>query len=1086
MKMLKKGIQSRFSSGIWKQAALRVGAIAVAFGVLISSANLAALPVSAADSAPADFLTYYDLSIQNSIVTGYALKPIYNIVDVPSSLSLAIPANVTGIGDNAFDRCNLTDVTIPSSVTSIGNYAFANCRFTSVTIPSSVTSIGAFAFEYCPLTSLTVPSSVTKSVSAFESCEDLTSVTLSSGTTQIGDYEFNGCTSLKNVTIPNTVTSIGNFSFSSCPITSITVPSNMSTIGAGAFEDCAELKSIDLPGVTSIEGDAFSGCSGLNSVGFSSQLKYIGMQAFTECDSLTSVTIPSSVTDVDYEAFDDSGLTSITFKSATTTIGEGRSGYKDNVGVTLPASAVIYGYDPSTAKDYAAEYGRTFKPIAEAPVTLESIAITTPPGKTSYVVGESLDITGLVVTGTYSDGSTKVEPITSANISGFDSSAPKDSETLTVIYVGKAATYTVKIESFVSKALILGTDTSTFTNNYNDFFNTSDVSNYTISDHLFNKLVECVEDKYTNDNDYSSVVNDLLNERNSAWGGSCFGMSSAMILSKLGNINIQNFDSYNPNVSNFSDLNKPKNDSHVRDLINYYHLSQYIPAISDKIVNAVNPKLTGDTEQISQSVMGSIVQKAKAVASGGMPFVLQVGQISNGQPDNHAIICNGYLKDSDGYHELEIIDPNDTTKFETLKIADDFMSYQFSDDPLTINASNWNEIGYMDTDALRFIDIDGQDNNNPYIVSGPDTNSSAGETETLTGTYFDLGAADGFSISDASGSTFTRAQSFAQSGSLVPDSEVPLSDGVGGEMRYHFSTAGTYTVTPEGKAMKVSALDHNSFASVNETGAADMVFKSNNAVDINGSSFSYTASVPDPTSDGNIQVSSNSGANVSISQNAQGVIVSSPHLQNLTVGTVREPDGENTTQTVSTDKTSILIKDKTGDSTGAVQVLVSSNDDGNYDQLLGTTSISPPSTTYSLVYAAGTGGTISGNAKQTVSQETDGTSVTAIANAGYHFVKWSDGLTAAARQDKKVTGDITVTALFSADSNSSNSGTGKGAAPENNQTHPSNSQAAITNPQTGDEEKLSLYTVIFSLILSGTVIGVTAFSVLIKKKTRRQ
>lgn len=290
--------------------------------------------------------------------------------------------------------------------------------------------------------------------------------------------------------------------------------------------------------------------------------------------------------------------------------------------------------------------------------------------------------------------------------------------------------------------------------------------------------------------------------------------------------------------------------------------------------------------------------------------------------------------------------------------------------------------------------------------------------------------------------------------------------------------------------MKVSALDHNSFASVNETGAADMVFKSNNAVDINGSSFSYTASVPDPTSDGNIQVSSNSGANVSISQNAQGVIVSSPHLQNLTVGTVREPDGENTTQTVSTDKTSILIKDKTGDSTGAVQVFVSSKNDGNYDQLLGTTNIPPSSTTYSLVYAAGAGGTVSGSAKQTVSQGADGTSVAAIANAGYHFVKWSDGFISATRQDKKVTGDIRVTALFSADSSSSNSSTGtyggiSTSTPESNQMSSSNSQAAIVNPQTGDE-RMNWYMVILSLILAGTAIGITAFSVLIKKKAKRR
>lgn len=42
----------------------------------------------------------------------------------------------------------------------------------------------------------------------------------------------------------------------------------------------------------------------------------------------------------------------------------------------------------------------------DIPVTLESIAVTTPPAKTTYTVGEALDLTGLVITATYSDGST--------------------------------------------------------------------------------------------------------------------------------------------------------------------------------------------------------------------------------------------------------------------------------------------------------------------------------------------------------------------------------------------------------------------------------------------------------------------------------------------------------------------------------------------------------------------------------------------------------------------------------------------------------------------------------------------------------
>ncbi len=41
-----------------------------------------------------------------------------------------------------------------------------------------------------------------------------------------------------------------------------------------------------------------------------------------------------------------------------------------------------------------------------------------------------------------------------------------------------------------------------------------------------------------------------------------------------------------------------------------------------------------------------------------------------------------------------------------------------------------------------------------------------------------------------------------------------------------------------------------------------------------------------------------------------------------------------------------------------------------------------------------------------------GTQVTAVANPGYHFVFWSDGITTAARTDANVTASILVTANF--------------------------------------------------------------------------
>ncbi|CAH1193143.1 3',5'-cyclic adenosine monophosphate phosphodiesterase CpdA [Paenibacillus allorhizoplanae] len=79
--------------------------------------------------------------------------------------------------------------------------------------------------------------------------------------------------------------------------------------------------------------------------------------------------------------------------------------------------------------------------------TLTSIAITTPPTKKIYRVGDTLDLTGMVVTGTYIDGTTRAEEVRASDVSGFNSSTAVDGQTLTVTVRGKAATFKVDIKT---------------------------------------------------------------------------------------------------------------------------------------------------------------------------------------------------------------------------------------------------------------------------------------------------------------------------------------------------------------------------------------------------------------------------------------------------------------------------------------------------------------------------------------------------------------------------------------------------------------------------------------------------------------
>jgi len=71
-----------------------------------------------------------------------------------------------------------------------------------------------------------------------------------------------------------------------------------------------------------------------------------------------------------------------------------------------------------------------------------------------------------------------------------------------------------------------------------------------------------------------------------------------------------------------------------------------------------------------------------------------------------------------------------------------------------------------------------------------------------------------------------------------------------------------------------------------------------------------------------------------------------------------------------------------------------------------------PADKVTLTYIAGSGGTITGAATQTIDKGASGTAVTAVPNAGYKFVKWSDGKTTATRTDTNVQASATYTATF--------------------------------------------------------------------------
>lgn len=67
---------------------------------------------------------------------------------------------------------------------------------------------------------------------------------------------------------------------------------------------------------------------------------------------------------------------------------------------------------------------------------------------------------------------------------------------------------------------------------------------------------------------------------------------------------------------------------------------------------------------------------------------------------------------------------------------------------------------------------------------------------------------------------------------------------------------------------------------------------------------------------------------------------------------------------------------------------------------------------YSVVYIANEGGCINGESSQEIRRGSDARTVVAVADEGYEFIRWSDGITTEERQDKNIIADTTYEAEF--------------------------------------------------------------------------
>ncbi|HZJ78620.1 MAG TPA: leucine-rich repeat protein [Clostridia bacterium] len=299
-------------------------------------------------------------------------------------------------------------VTVNAAVSGIYTYTVSNneakiieCDFEKangiITIPETlggypVVEIGEYAFQWC---------------------DGITDVIIGDNISTIGAYAFYWCDSLKTVVIGDSLVEIKTATFLFCQkLESVTFGNSIKTISADAFANCTKLDNLVFPdSLETIKSYAFKRCTFLTNISFGSGIKTIENNAFYYCESLGNVVMPISITTIGKSAF------------------------------TNCTNLIMHCYKNSVSHIYAMENNIQFVLL----VSLESISITSLPTKLLYVIGDELDLSGLVVT-VYFDNETN-EVVGDYAVSGF-SSGTVGTKTVTVTYETKTDSFEVEIIDF--------------------------------------------------------------------------------------------------------------------------------------------------------------------------------------------------------------------------------------------------------------------------------------------------------------------------------------------------------------------------------------------------------------------------------------------------------------------------------------------------------------------------------------------------------------------------------------------------------------------------------------------------------------
>ena len=335
-----------------------------------------------------------------------------------------------GVPNSLFTRC--TKMFFNEGLTSVpSDFAkgFRNIAYASFS--NTIKYIGEHTFPIFLGTKLEIPASVKKiSMGSFESSPNLTELILHEGLETLEGPLFKNCRLLKNIILPKSLKWL-EYSFLDATFEYVEIGGKDTMFNSDGYEtiqmipDCKKLtirggniiSAYLIPNLENLtlkkdvilsEPAVFSGNTKLKTISIENGISEIPEECFKDTQ-LTDVSIPASVVSIGNNAFKTSMATNITLNKKTNEIS----------GSPWGATGTITWL-----------------------VQLSRIEVTHMPTKTRYLLGETFDSTGLIITAYYNDNTS--EQVTDYTLSSPDMSV-YGNKTVTVTFDEKTVDFSILV-----------------------------------------------------------------------------------------------------------------------------------------------------------------------------------------------------------------------------------------------------------------------------------------------------------------------------------------------------------------------------------------------------------------------------------------------------------------------------------------------------------------------------------------------------------------------------------------------------------------------------------------------------------------